>query len=379
MVVTTNLTSVQYFPKRSSTRMFTAHTSCEHKIKLTVAWLHSSRVFRFTNTFQPNYFGYILFEQFSHLQPPQISTSAAKKLWDKSGVADMKMPVGVGVGVGGVLPPLQLHPGNDHQVWRDSTWSTQGEAILPPVPPRRSTTAVEISGSSGGGGVSGGGSNSHSNNNNSNGSVGSGGSGSSSNNSVGAQSAGILRWVVAEWSHRMVEFTVGYERNMFINLFFILFSNKSPRDSTGGLGVKMVEYVLCGSPTNNKDSSPLSGLEPRLRALKFDENDKVRDTAVTISNSIPIYIPIRPQSIDDKDAASHRNSSPFDANGSIKKEDPISSTAVVVANGGSSSNPNGNGNANGTASNSSVVVNGSGGACGVSGGGGGGDDDKGFK
>lgn len=47
----------------------------------------------------------------------------------------------------------------------------------------------------------------------------------------------------------------------------------SPRDSTGGLGVKMVEYVLGGSPTNKE--SPLSGLEPRLRALKFDDNDKV--------------------------------------------------------------------------------------------------------
>lgn len=47
----------------------------------------------------------------------------------------------------------------------------------------------------------------------------------------------------------------------------------SPRDSTGGLGVKMVEYVLGGSPTNKE--SPLSGLEPRLRALKFEENDKV--------------------------------------------------------------------------------------------------------
>lgn len=47
----------------------------------------------------------------------------------------------------------------------------------------------------------------------------------------------------------------------------------SPRDSTGGLGVKMVEYVLGGSPTN-KDS-PLSALVPRLNNLKFDENDKV--------------------------------------------------------------------------------------------------------
>lgn len=59
----------------------------------------------------------------------QISTSAAKKLWEKSGVADMKMPGG------GPLAPLQLHGGPEHQVWRDSTWSTQGEAIL--APPRR--------------------------------------------------------------------------------------------------------------------------------------------------------------------------------------------------------------------------------------------------
>lgn len=35
----------------------------------------------------------------------------------------------------------------------------------------------------------------------------------------------------------------------------------------------MVEYVLGGSPTNKE--SPLSGLEPRLRNLKFDDNDKV--------------------------------------------------------------------------------------------------------
>ena len=47
----------------------------------------------------------------------------------------------------------------------------------------------------------------------------------------------------------------------------------SPRDSTSGLGVKMVEYVLGGSPTNKE--SPLTGLEPRLRGLKFDDG-KVR-------------------------------------------------------------------------------------------------------
>jgi hypothetical protein len=42
----------------------------------------------------------------------------------------------------------------------------------------------------------------------------------------------------------------------------------SPRDSTGGLGVKMVEYVLGGSPTNKE--SPLA-LDSRLRNLKIDE------------------------------------------------------------------------------------------------------------
>ncbi|CAH0557971.1 unnamed protein product [Brassicogethes aeneus] len=45
----------------------------------------------------------------------------------------------------------------------------------------------------------------------------------------------------------------------------------SPRGSdNGGLGVKMVEYVLSTSPSN-KDNM---GLEPRLRALHLDEKDK---------------------------------------------------------------------------------------------------------
>lgn len=35
----------------------------------------------------------------------------------------------------------------------------------------------------------------------------------------------------------------------------------------------MVEYVLRGSPTTKE--SPLPGLEPRLRGLKFDDSDKV--------------------------------------------------------------------------------------------------------
>lgn len=35
------------------------------------------------------------------------------------------------------MAPLQLHGGVEHQVWRDSTWSTQGEPLLAP---RRSYT-----------------------------------------------------------------------------------------------------------------------------------------------------------------------------------------------------------------------------------------------
>lgn len=53
---------------------------------------------------------------FSYLQ---ITTSAAKKLWEKP---EMKIATGV------PLPPLQCE-----QVWRDSTWSTQGETILAPT------------------------------------------------------------------------------------------------------------------------------------------------------------------------------------------------------------------------------------------------------
>ncbi|XP_070493256.1 maternal protein pumilio-like isoform X2 [Chironomus tepperi] len=67
----------------------------------------------------------------------------------------------------------------------------------------------------------------------------------------------------------------------------------SPRDSTGGLGVKMVEYVLGGSPTNKE--SPLA-LDSRLRNLKIDE---VKGN-------------------DDKEIPS-----PFETNG-LKKDDPNS-------------------------------------------------------
>uniref|UniRef100_U5EQG3 Putative pumilio n=1 Tax=Corethrella appendiculata TaxID=1370023 RepID=U5EQG3_9DIPT len=157
-----------------------------------------------------------------------ITTSAAKKLWEKSGTNDVK----VATGTTAPLAPLQLHGSAEHQVWRDSTWSTQGETILASrrtFPPHAQDT-----------------------------------------NPTG--STGIL----------------------------------SPRDSTGGLGVKMVEYVLGGSPTNKE--SPLASLEPRLRALKFDDNDKTND---------------------DKE----KSNSPFDSNG-MKKEDQVnSSNGVVIVNG----------------------------------------------
>lgn len=57
----------------------------------------------------------------------------------------------------------------------------------------------------------------------------------------------------------------------------------SPRDSTGGLGAKMVEYVLSGSPTT-KDS-PLGGLEPRLSGLKFEDSEKVLHKYIPVSYS----------------------------------------------------------------------------------------------
>lgn len=60
----------------------------------------------------------------------------------------------------------------------------------------------------------------------------------------------------------------------------------SPRDSTCA---KMVEYVLGGSPTNKE--SPLSALEPRLRNLKFDDNDKVSPSHIIeyIHNNMHFY------------------------------------------------------------------------------------------
>lgn len=53
----------------------------------------------------------------------------------------------------------------------------------------------------------------------------------------------------------------------------------SPRGSdTGGLGVKMVEYVLGSSPTS-KD--PLGVLEPRMRVLGLGDGDKDKDKAAS--------------------------------------------------------------------------------------------------
>lgn len=49
----------------------------------------------------------------------------------------------------------------------------------------------------------------------------------------------------------------------YLNQMFYFYS---PRDSSGGLGVKMVEYVLGGSPTNKE-----CPLDSRLRNLKIDE------------------------------------------------------------------------------------------------------------
>lgn len=62
--------------------------------------------------------------------PSQINTSATKKLWEKGGGSSNDVKVATGAGATGPLAPLQLHGSTDHQVWRDSTWSTQGDAIL---------------------------------------------------------------------------------------------------------------------------------------------------------------------------------------------------------------------------------------------------------
>ncbi|KAL7729014.1 hypothetical protein ACLKA6_019847 [Drosophila palustris] len=162
------------------------------------------------------------------LTQEMITTSTAKKLWEKS---DGKS--GASSTPGGTLYPMQIPGVGDHSsVWKDHTWSTQGENILAPPRPR---------------GFPHGGASDTSNNGN----------------------AGIL----------------------------------SPRDST--CVKNCVEYVLSSSPTNKE--SPLSGLEPRLRNLKFDDNDK---------------------SHDDKEKAN----SPFDTNG-LKKDDQVTNTNGVVVNG----------------------------------------------
>lgn len=79
----------------------------------------------------------------------------------------------------------------------------------------------------------------------------------------------------------------------------------------------MVEYVLGGSPTN-KDS-PLSSLEPRLRAFKLDDNEKV---SIQLIHSIFVIFNYFFQS-DDKEKAN----SPFDSNG-LKKDDQGQSNGV---------------------------------------------------
>ncbi|KAH8310045.1 hypothetical protein KR044_011151, partial [Drosophila immigrans] len=176
-----------------------------------------------------------------------ITTSTAKKLWEKS---DGKSG-GTSSTPGGTLYPMQIPGVGDHSsVWKDHTWSTQGENILAPPRPRVYPH---------------------------------GGASDTSNSG----NAGIL----------------------------------SPRDSTC---VKMVEYVLGGSPTNKE--SPLSGLEPRLRNLKFDDNDKVsfgRDNC-ELSRIIWCYF----QSHDDKE----KTNSPFDTNG-LKKDEQVTNTNGVVVNG----------------------------------------------
>lgn len=87
----------------------------------------------------------------------------------------------------------------------------------------------------------------------------------------------------------------------------------------------MVEYVLGGSPTNKE--SPLSALEPRLRNLKFDDNDKVSPSHIIeyIYNNMHSLLL---QSHDDKEKAN----SPFDTNG-LKKDDQVTNTNGVVVNG----------------------------------------------
>lgn len=104
--------------------------------------------------------------------------------------------------------------------------------------------------------------------------------------------------------------------NIFLSLIY------SPRDSTCA---KMVEYVLGGSPTNKE--SPLSALEPRLRNLKFDDNDKVSPSHI-IENIYNNMHSLLLQSHDDKEKAN----SPFDTNG-LKKDDQVTNTNGVVVNG----------------------------------------------
>lgn len=74
----------------------------------------------------------------------QITTSTAKKLWEKS---DGKGTTSGGVS-GGPLNPLHIPGVGDHPVWKDSTWSTQGENILAPPRPRTFPQAPDTNTSS---------------------------------------------------------------------------------------------------------------------------------------------------------------------------------------------------------------------------------------
>lgn len=75
---------------------------------------------------------------------------------------------------------------------------------------------------------------------------------------------------------KYLESLTSFLLNILLQLLNIEISfSKSPRDSTGGLGVKMVEYVLGGSPTN-KDS-PLA-LDGRFKNLKIDDVKVIIDS-----------------------------------------------------------------------------------------------------
>lgn len=80
--------------------------------------------------------------------------------------------------------------------------------------------------------------------------------------------------------------------------------------------MKMVEYVLGGSPTT-KDS-PLGALEPRLRSLKFDDTEKVCKTTGERKLNSNLYPSMWPfQTLEEKE----KQNSHFDTNGISKKDE----------------------------------------------------------